>query len=218
MDYVALHKILRDKNKKAFENFYGMKPDDEDEIWDQIYQSWKRIPGLDKKWFDSDVKTIEKYNLRVLLVQQLTRVQPGADENWAFITIGWNEQTVTPRSMLDVSKRVAELKYFSECKFVLEKHRENGIHHHTHFLVRFNEKYFKSKLIGWMYQVRGLRAICLGKNFIDIKGPLDKKKPYQSYELYNDYVSGIKTEEKNKYIEKDRIWRQQNNIEDIYIL
>lgn len=99
---------------------------------------------------------------------------------------------------------------------MLEKHRENGIHHHTHFLVTFHDKVYKSKLIDWIYQCKGVKQVCLNKNFIDILGPVNSKKPYQPYEKYDEYIKGNKKEDKRKYIEMDKKWRNENQVAHIF--
>lgn len=135
---------------------------------------------------------------------------------YAMITIGWNEQTVTPQKMLRVSQNVLNLKYFKTAYMVLEKHRENGIHHHTHYLVEFGEKFPVSKLVGWVYQTRGVKELCLNKNFVDYLGPQNGKKPYQTYQDYFKYIHGDKQEKKLKYCALDKVWRKDNGILDIY--
>lgn len=132
--------------------------------------------------------------------------------HYAFITVGWNEQTITPKKMLSVSTNILNLKYFKSASMVLEKHRENGIHHHTHYLVEFVEKYPMSKVIGWIYQTKGVKELCLNKSFIDYLGPQNRKKPYQTFELYSQYLIGNKKEAKLKYIRMDDLWRNENNI------
>lgn len=154
----------------------------------------------------------ELKDLENKIVQSITEKQSDEDL-WAFITIGFNEQTITNNSMKTVSENVSRLPYFKTCEYVLEKHRENGIHHHTHFLVTFHKKEYKSKLIDWIYQVRGMRAVCLGKNFIDIIGPLNKKKQYQTYDLYHEYILGNKKDAKQSYVLQDRQWRLENNLD-----
>jgi len=137
---------------------------------------------------------------------------------WAFITVGWNEQTVTPKLMLQASLKIQKLKYFNYCDFVLEKHRENGVHHHTHFLVKFNEKFPPSKIIGWIFTTDGVKKICREANFIDYLGPQKPKKHFEPYEVYFDYVRGRKKAAKLPYVESDRVWRGENKIEDLYSL
>lgn len=162
-------------------------------------------------------KKIDYMGLKIQAIEKnLLQVSSSStDELWAFITVGFNEQTITDKKMKDVSARISELKYFKSCYYVLEKHRENGIHHHTHFLVDLYEPQYKSKLVDWIYQTRGVRDVCLHKNFIDVKGPKFCKHlaDYQSYGLYYKYIHGEKKEGKMKYVELDREWRKLNNLD-----
>ena len=120
--------------------------------------------------------------------------------------------------MLKASQNILQLKYFKTAHMVLEKHRENGIHHHTHYLVEFSEKFPVSKVLGWIHQTRGVKELCLNKNFIDYLGPQNGKKPFQSYQLYWEYINGNKKMEKLQYIEQDIKWRRDNKIEALYTL
>ena len=140
----------------------------------------------------------------------------GTQPLYAMITVGWNEQTITPQKMLSASQNILNLKYFKTAFMVLEKYRENGIHHHTHYLVEFEEKYPVSKVLGWIYQTRGVKELCLNKNFIDYLGPQNGKKPYQTYPDYFKYINGDKQQAKLKYCEDDKIWRAANGILDLY--
>jgi len=140
----------------------------------------------------------------------------GSQPLYAMITVGWNEQTVTPQKMLIASQNILNLKYFKTAYMVLEKHRENGIHHHTHYLVEFGEKYPVSKVLGWIHQTRGVKQLCLNKNFIDYLGPQNGKKPYQPYLSYVKYINGDKQEAKLKYCALDKKWRSANGILDLY--
>lgn len=135
---------------------------------------------------------------------------------YAFITVGWNEQVVTARKMLAASQNILKLKYFKTAYMVLEKHRENGVHHHTHYLVEFDDKYPVSKVLGWVYQTRGVKELCLNKNFIDYLGPQNGKKSFQTYEKYFEYISGNKKVDKMSYVALDDEWRSQNGIEKRY--
>lgn len=178
------------------------------------YHSHRNLRSL----LNSDIQMfnkLDKVSLRLQSVEKQVIAQCvsfDADMLWAFITIGFNEQTVTPQKMKSVSENVAGLKYFKECSYVLEKFRENGIHHHTHFLVKFHKKEYKSKVIDWIFQTKGLKEICLSKSFIDIKGPLNSQKGYQTYALYEQYILGNKQESKLPYCVKDEEWRKKNNL------
>lgn len=135
---------------------------------------------------------------------------------WAFITVGWNEQTVTPKKMLSASLKIQKFKYFSYCDFVMEKYRENGIHHHTHFLVKFTEKESPSKIIGWLFSAE-IKEICLGKNFIDYLGP-QSKKHHEDWDVYYNYVRGVKKEAKLTYVAQDAVWRGECGFQELYEL
>lgn len=139
-----------------------------------------------------------------------------AEDNWAFITIGFNEQTVTVDKMVKVSDAVAHFRGFSNCDYVLEKHRENGIHHHTHFLVKLNQKWSPSKLAQDLFKIRGIRDIVLKKEFIDIKAPWNKKSICQPFDTYYGYVRGIKKSDKLQYVEKDEKWRNEHKIDHLF--
>ena len=109
--------------------------------------------------------------------------------------------------MKEVTEKVSKLKYFKSSIFVLEKHRENGIHHHSHILVKMVSPLAKSKVIQYVFQTAGMKAVCLGKNFIDVRGSGNN-----SYENYEKYINGDKKDEKLKYCEMDRKWRLENNL------
>lgn len=231
-DYIVNLKTFYELNKSYTLRKYNIRNEAEYEDFIKntlgAYEEFSYKLGLNKKGhtiaqiiYDSECWSYNKHLVRVEKVRKdmlkfSNIMDENQNENWVFITIGWNEQEVTPKLMQKASANIASLKYFISVKYVLEKHRENGIHHHTHFLVKFNEKLYKSKLIDWLYQTKGVKAICLGKNFIDIKGPLNKKKPYQTLELYENYVNGIKKDEKQKYIDLDKKWRAENSLEDLY--
>jgi len=178
------------------------------------------LPRIMEDYYKDDLllsQGLDKNSLAISSDIKALKLSLNTQPLYAFITVGWNEQTVTPKSMLTASQNILNLKYFSTAIMVLEKYRENGIHHHTHFLVEFTEKYHVSKLLGWIFQTKGVKAICLKQNFIDYLGPQNGKKPYQTYQVYLDYINGKKKEAKLKYVELDKIFRAENNIKDIYI-
>jgi len=183
----------------------------------RMAKGWHRHEYLE---FCCNLKTEFYRNLTASVMYNFKKINSKQIENdesmYAFITVGWNEQTVTPQKMLAASQNILNLKYFTTAYMVLEKHRENGVHHHTHYLVEFCEKYPLSKIIGWIYQTRGVKDLCLNKNFIDYLGSQNGKKPYQTYQQYYEYIHGNKQEKKLPFIELDKKWRLENKIEDIY--
>jgi len=230
-DYVDKLRVFYEQQKSFTCKFYNVSTADEQykefiSRWlTQVEEFSYKIP-LNKKGqsvienlYYSEIYSLTKYEKKIDVVMadiKKARATLTSDENWAFITVGWNEQEVTPKQMLRASENIASLKYFNSVKFVLEKHRENGIHHHTHFLVKYTEKLYTSKLVDWIFQTRGVRTICLKKNFVYIQGPLNKKNPYQPLEVYEDYIIGKKKEEKLKYVELDKKWRKSNGFLDLY--
>jgi len=139
------------------------------------------------------------------------------NSNWAFVTVGFNEQTITVPQMLAVSSNISKFKHFTSGKYVLEKFRTNGIHHHTHFLVDLDCKYTPSKLAQDLFKTKGLSKICLSASFIDVKMLTNKKNKAQPRAVYEDYLEGIKQESKMACVYKDREFRKENNIQDAYI-
>lgn len=218
--WVRQHPLFCDRDS-------GRKGEEYVELLEEMYKGLENVfikYGFVSRLVDDFLKDdilrynkVDKVSQRLAEIEKstLSNVEISDDLLWAFITIGFNEQTITPQKMSNVSKKVSELKYFKDCYYVFEKHRENGIHHHTHFLVKFYKKEFKSKIIDWIYQVRGMREVCLKKEFIDILGPLNSKKIYQPYEKYYEYINGNKKQDKLKYVEQDKQWRNENNMSHI---
>jgi len=163
-----------------------------------------------KMWFQADLLQEAKQDPDNQFIEQLKKetLTIDADKNWAFITIGYNEQTITPSLMKTQGEKLSKLKYFSDVQYVHEKHRENGIHHHTHFLVKTVSSIPKSKLIQYVFQIAGMKNVVLGKQFIDIK----TYKDGSTYENYMKYISGDKKAEKLKYCELDSQWRKKYNL------
>lgn len=160
------------------------------------------------------LRRMEELSTQIQLFNSLNAREANLAD-FAFITIGWNEQVITPDKMLKLSLKIFGLKYFSFVNMVLEKHRANGIHHHTHLLVKFVNKEPPSKIVGWIFQSKDIQKFVLAKNFIDYKG-VGKKEPCASFDTYHNYVRGIKQEEKIPYVKLDRIWREENHIKHLY--
>lgn len=188
-------------------------------VFRRSYQKYGHTRLLDM-YLKDDIKRQAKQDAISIKLQEIeknvmTDVVNDESRLWAFITVGFNEQTITPVKMANVSKKIANLKYFKECYYVLEKHRSNGIHHHTHFLVKLCKKEYPTKLIGWIFGVAGMKDVCLKKEFIDVLGPINSKKVYQPFDTYYNYIRGIKKEEKMPFVEMDRKWRDENKIDDL---
>jgi len=197
-----------------------------------IEESWSRNNGecdLNFLWYQwnngnlfsaSKKKTFKELQT---IFNKLNISSTNRENMWMFVTINFNPQTITPSKQLKISKKIQEMKYWNYCDFVCEKHRENGIHHHTHFLIKTDDTsiYYTSKIVDKIFQILSGKKngdLILNKAFIDVLGPCNKKKDFQEFKVYYNYVRGIKRSEKQKYINMDDTWRDENKIEKLYTL
>lgn len=99
-------------------------------------------------------------------------------------------------------------KYIINGKLCVENYSDNGkINLHIHILKE--ETYTKSKIIRDMAS-----KFKVEPNFVDVATGRDQ-------ELYNtrlDYVLGTKTDKKMEDVEKNKIWRKENKIKDVYYI
>lgn len=208
-----------------FELKYGMDTlggvvKDKDKI-EEIYRAMKTNSIYTQEYWYKDMclnmRRLRRLNQLSEFTEKFNSLNAvgAADSDFAFITIGWNPQEILPDVMLRLSLSIFRLKYFRSCDMVLEKYRANGEHYHTHFLVKFVDKYPPSKIIGWIFQTKGVKKYVLGKQFIDYKGS-GKKVSCADYVTYHNYVRGIKKPEKMPYVEKDRQWREECMIQHLY--
>lgn len=129
---------------------------------------------------------------------------------WYFITVGYDDKTITHTQINQYSRKLSEKNYFSDVRFVNEKFRKDKdgkiyVHHHTHFLVVCDLP--KSKIIDRVYAC--VKKVVSSKNFVDVKGYKDNCGSYQNK---LDYINGNKLSEKMECVEMDRKWRLENNI------
>lgn len=114
--------------------------------------------------------------------------------------------------MKDCAKKVCAMRYWNTCTFVHEKHRSNGIHHHTHFLVTYSEDMYKTKIVQFIWQLAGIKKIVLGTTFIDVKGTCDKNSRFRKMSEFVKYLNGEKTHDKMECVALDALWRKENNM------
>jgi len=162
-----------------------------------------------KRSFMIDIRHMNKVDYDAIAIKQIEKeAMAGIDlEGFAFVTIGYNEQTINPAKMKEIEQKLRQQSHWSSVESVHEKHRENGIHHHTHFLIRWKGNMYKSKIIQYIYQIKGIKKYVLSKAFIDVK-----MQDGVSYEDRLKYIKGDKTESKLQYVEKDIEWRKINNL------
>jgi hypothetical protein len=122
-----------------------------------------------------------------------------------FVTIGFNHQTWTVGKCVALIQNILTFDWITGAKCVFEKHRENGEHPHVHLLI--DSILPKSKILEKIWAAKGIKKLVLKKSFIDYKPAMD---------YHEKYILGDKQEAKIPYIEKDRIWRQENQINHLY--
>lgn len=128
-------------------------------------------------------------------------------EYWAFITIGYDDSTdIDYKKMVEMSNDILDMDIFLSSQVSHEKYRLDGIHHHTHMLVFFKSKQYKSKVIDWIYQKLNKKKF---KKYIKGKQSIDYKDASSTTSLstYRKYIVGEKVGNKMECVEKDRQWR-----------
>lgn len=163
------------------------------------------------------VEDLNQDGVSLALAEDIKLIKSGDDKLFAFITIGYDDKIITPEIMLRLGERVRKFRLWDSCILVHEKHRETGIHHHTHFLVTYtkmknNNTFAKSKLIQYLSSLEEMSKYTKSQ-FIDIKGSPDKETKHRSIEEFKKYISGNKTESKLQYCELDAEWRKKNNLD-----
>lgn len=92
-------------------------------------------------------------------------------------------------------------------KGVFEIHKKTaGLHPHFHMVIEMNYK--KSKVIQYISESAFLKKLLKADNYIDVK-------EFKDYHL--DYISGKKKDDKMEFVEKDREFRKNNDIPQIYV-
>lgn len=212
------HLIYVDKHFKTATTRDGLKPL---VVMNMIYhhiENHRERPIEEKiiiatALFETDIKIIEqleeaqkRIDQRVQRVCSLVISEP----QWYFITLGWNDEVITPKQMKSMTEKVTSLKYFKETIIAHEKHRENGIHHHTHILAYMAQPLAKTKLIQYIWAIAGIKKLIRCKEGVDVIG--QKSKNGAPLATYQKYIVGDKKEAKMKYVEMDRIWRIKENL------
>ena len=168
------------------------------------------------------------------------------DENiWAFITVGFDDKIFVSdnpdehireelyrlhaKKITEICWRIAHKNYdkkpndnsVKQVRYVIEKHRELGIHHHCHFLFQFNKKVAPSDMINKIFAVADFKDYS-AKNFIQYDGPQRKykpdEKPHAPFDVLEAYIHGDKKDAKLPLVALDDIWRVKYNIDKLYLV
>lgn len=166
------------------------------DIMKQVYSNPKSSQEYAKITFARDLDWKKKSNS---LVHQLEKELNATTQH--FVTIGFNHQTWNIKSCVDIIEKIMSYEWITKGRAVFELHRSNGQHPHAHFLIDTVEP--KSKILEKIWRAKGIKKIVLKKSFIDYK---------IKNQNHDNYIRGIKADEKMPYVQMDEKWRDENNI------
>lgn len=155
------------------------------------------------RFFHDDLLLFDSYENALALKKVEYNI--GSKQLAYFCTIGFNHQTYTISSCVDVINTILTFPWVLSCRAIFEFHRENGEHPHCHFLI--NTDIQKSKVVEKIWATKGIKKICLKKSFIDVKLALP---------VHSKYIMLEKQESKMAYVAKDIIWRKNNAIPEFF--
>ena len=119
-----------------------------------------------------------------------------------FVTFNFSDQLFNAQQVIQATNRLFEKSWVVSSYAVFEYNTAQGCHPHCHMRLEVDKYNKKGKLLEKMVQ-SSLAKFTGGKNFIDVK-------PFMP--IHNDYLKFDKALEKQEYLEKDKLWRIENNI------
>lgn len=150
----------------------------------------------DKVWYQQSYKVSNEIDKAV------KKLEPTAN-GWWFVTIGFNHQTWSIKKCCQVITKIIAFDWIISVKANFELYRPNGEHPHCHFVIETDLP--KSKILEKIWRPKYVQEVVLSKSFIDIK---------KFEEHHRKYINLEKTYDKMECVNKDIIWRGQNNIPD----
>jgi len=211
--------ILHEKHKQAI---IAYSDDVDSELQCQANMIWidqQRYNKMDipawtlefwEAYINKDIRTLYASYIRRQALAKEVRSMNIEGFQWYFITVGYDDENITVDKIRKYSGAVATAPYFDDVKYVNEKFRKNDKgeiyeHHHTHFLVKCQLS--KSRVIDRVYAT--VKKVTKSKNFVDVKSSKDN---CGSYIDKLKYINGEKQYKKMECVEKDIIWRAENNL------
>lgn len=206
-------------------------PRQQEHVWSQHYRSFyeyqhhmvKTIsevnPSFLQKFCENDLYLYKKEVSDLIeFKKKCYQMQHAGKVFYCFLTINYDDtSSIDIKKMHDIAERVCKLQNVKKAIYVHEKHRkEEGIHHHTHFLITTNEYIHASKFIEPIWKMKIVQQYVGLKAFLDCKVAGSKKNPPPPFEQCEKYISGEKIEEKLSYVLKDRAWRIKSDHEHLY--
>lgn len=156
----------------------------------------------DKAWYLRSKKIAKEIDKKV------AELEAPLTNTW-FFTFSFNHETFTPEKADKCIKKILNMSWITKAKANLEFHRENGdLHPHFHILFetaepisRIKEKLWRPNYVKELIKSTGNRF----PNFIEY----EKARDY-----HIKYINLDKKPEKLAAVEKDKVWRLENNIPD----
>jgi len=159
------------------------------------------------QWYEESLKYhLKETDIHISVSADIKRVRVNANRKWFFMTIGFDDKTITVQGIKNAIDKLKDIKGIELDRYVVEKYRKDDLgkiyeHHHIHTIIYTD--YAKSKTVQFVYQK--LKKYISGQNFVDCK----REQPLDNY---IKYINGDKTSNKLECIELDRKWRELNNL------
>lgn len=145
---------------------------------------------------------VSKRNQSVLQNMEKLAMEDQGSTNKYFVTIGLNHQTFNVKDFLKSINVLFRKSFVLSAEGVFEIYRTNGEHPHVHIIMEV-PKMRPGMVVTKIFQTAGMSKIVLSRNFVDVK-------PCEEY--HYKYINGEKIEEKMECCEKDKLFREKNNI------
>lgn len=117
-----------------------------------------------------------------------------------FVTFNFANDLFDSQKVLKDVALFLKLSWIQSCYGVFEYHTETGGHPHLMMIIAVNKN--SNKVKDKMLESR-LAKYCRGANFIDVK---------RAKEFHHDYVQLQKALPKSEFLEKDVLWRIEQNL------
>lgn len=210
-------------------NKYKNDANEIDVMFRRLETLYKTYPDPNYQWYRSAVadrftEWKKKYSDNFFAIAKANT----ADEKvWLFVTINLNDNKFADPMYPDYLEQIVEAVIASQDKslscyqmrMVIEKHRENGIHHHIHILMEGTEKNSPSYIAQRLFRLMPVKACVDKETFIDVRTSWSKKFEKKAAPLQTcvNYILGEKgTPGKLQNVAKDKQWREANALEHEY--
>lgn len=148
----------------------------------------------DVKWKNRDSTEITRH------VNEYFGITKKVEYPAFFVTFNFDEKKFVASKVLKDLGVFLQLSWIETCQGMFEYYTEKGCHPHLHMVITVNK--YSNKVKDKMFESR-LAKYCAATNFIDVK---------RSKDYHNDYVLLSKASSKQEFMEKDEMWRIENNL------